>query len=152
MAYEVVCKTVGSRTLAAARRQVRIGEIAQAFRPALDEVWSVLRAQPASKPGHNIFLYHHPSRRDDPMNVDFGVEIAGAFSDTGSVRRVTAPPGGAVTVMHIGPYHRLPDAHAAIHAWRAETGRQFGGYSWEIYGDWNDDASKLETEIMYLLA
>jgi hypothetical protein len=29
--------------------------------------------------------------------------------------------------------------------------RHFAGKSWEIYGDWSDDPSKLETTIMYLL-
>jgi len=39
----------------------------------------------------------------------------------------------------------------AIHAWRAANNRAFGGNSWEIYGDWSDDPSKLETTIVYLL-
>jgi len=32
-------------------------------------------AQPAGAArtdGHNVFLYHHPARRGDPMDVDFG--------------------------------------------------------------------------------
>lgn len=36
--------------------------------------------------------------------------------------------------------------------WRAATGRAFGTYSWEIYGDWTDDETKLETQVIYLLS
>jgi hypothetical protein len=30
-------------------------------------------------------------------------------------------------------------------------GKSFAGKSWEIYGDWTDDVTKLETRIEYLL-
>jgi hypothetical protein len=39
-----------------------------------------------------------------------------------------------------------------LHSWRAATGRAFGGYSWEIYGDWTDDETKLDTEVIHLLS
>lgn len=29
--------------------------------------------------------------------------------------------------------------------------KELAGINWEIYGDWNEDESKLETEIFYLL-
>ena len=29
--------------------------------------------------------------------------------------------------------------------------RSLAGTSWEIYGDWNDDPTKLETLVVYLL-
>jgi len=43
-------------------------------------------------------------------------------------------------------------AHEAFHAWSRTTGRDFAGWSWEIYGDPSDDPSKLETSVIYLLA
>ena len=48
-------------------------------------------------------------------------------------------------------YDQLKRTHDAIHAWRAREGRRFAGTSWEIYGDWSDDPSKLETTVCYLL-
>ena len=53
--------------------------------------------------------------------------------------------------VHVGPYDRMKETHDAIHAWHKENNRTFAGKSWEIYGDWSDDPSKLETAIMYLL-
>jgi hypothetical protein len=42
-------------------------------------------------------------------------------------------------------------AHAALRAWCAANGRAIGAHSLEIYGDWSDDPSTLETTIQYLL-
>jgi effector-binding domain-containing protein len=65
----------------------------------------------------------------------------------------TTPPAGEVAMaVHVGGYDQIRRAHDAIHAWRARSGRAFAGLSWEIYGDWSDDPSKLETTVCYLLA
>jgi hypothetical protein len=62
------------------------------------------------------------------------------------------PAGQVATAVHVGDYAQLPRTHEAIHAWRAQAGRAFAGTSWEVYGDWSADPSKLETTVCYLLA
>ena len=152
MGVNVWVEAVSPRILAAVRRKVSIGEIGGAWRPALDQVWELLRAQPGLRTdGHNIFLYHHPARRSDPMDVDFGVEVVREFAPKGEIRPVKTPAGEVAAATHVGPYDRLGHAHDAIHAWASANHRPFAGQSWEIYGDWNDDPAKLETTIMYLL-
>jgi effector-binding domain-containing protein len=148
----VYLRTVGSIRLAAVRRQVAIGSIGAAWRPALDKVWAFLRTQPGLRTdGHNVFLYHHPTRRDLPMDVDFGVEVSRAFESAGEVYATETPAGMAAVAVHTGAYERMKETHDAIHAWSEANNRAFAGKSWEIYGDWSDDPSKLETTIMYLL-
>jgi effector-binding domain-containing protein len=148
----VTVQTVPARKLAAVRREVAIGGVARAFKPALDEVWAFLRANPGLRAGgHNVFLYQHPPARDLPMQVDFGVEVTRAFEPAGEVRPVETPAGEVALAVHVGPYDQLGRTHEAIHAWRAANGRTFAGTSWEIYGDWTDDPTKLETTIVYLL-
>jgi hypothetical protein len=61
------------------------------------------------------------------------------------------PAGEVAAAVHIGGYDRLKDTHDAIHAWAQAHNRAFAGTSWEIYGDWSDDPSKLETTVIYLL-
>jgi effector-binding domain-containing protein len=85
------------------------------------------------------------------MDVDFGVEVIRAFDREGEVAPAEAPAGEVATAVHVGPYDQLRRTHDAIHAWRAATGRNFAGTSWEIYGDWSDDPSKLQTTVCYLL-
>jgi effector-binding domain-containing protein len=153
MEIDVTVEVVHPRKLAAVRRQVRIDAIASAWKPALDQVWAFLRERPGLRTGgHNIFLYHHPARRSDPMNVDFGVEIAQSFTASGEVYETSTPAGEAAIAVHRGGYDQLHAAHEAIHEWAKSHARAFAGLSWEIYGDPEDDPSKLETTVAYLLA
>jgi effector-binding domain-containing protein len=46
---------------------------------------------------------------------------------------------------------RLSEAYSAIQNWSKESGRQFAGPFWELYGHCNDDPAKVRTDIYYLL-
>jgi hypothetical protein len=88
MSVTVSVRTVSAMKLAAIRRQVTIGGVGSAWRPALDKVWRFLRTKPGlHTDGHNVFLYHHPARRDMPMEVDFGVEVMRVFEPEGEFIR-----------------------------------------------------------------
>jgi effector-binding domain-containing protein len=149
---KITVQTVSARRLAAVRRRVMISSVGTEWRPALDEVWAFLRAHPGLRTdGHNVFVYHHPPRRDVPMDVEFGVEVTHTFEPAGDVVPTETPAGEVAVAVHVGGYDRLHLTHDAIHAWHAREGRAFAGTSWEIYGDWSDDPSKLETTVCYLL-
>jgi effector-binding domain-containing protein len=152
MGYDIVVETAQTELVAAVRARVPISGIAQAWKPALDQVWAFLRANSGLRPGHNLFLYHHPERRNDAMDIDFGVQVASPFEPEGHVQCVKTPAGTVARTIHVGPYERLGDAHNAIHAWCAANSRNIAGASWETYGDWSDDPALLETTIKYLLA
>ncbi len=152
MSIDVSVRTVASMKLAAVRRHVAIAGVGAAWKPALDTVWEFLRSQPGLRPdGHNVFLYHHPARRDQSMDVDFGVEVSRDFESGSEVIATETPAGVVAVAVHLGAYDRMKETHDAIHAWHEANNRTFAGKSWEIYGDWSDDPSKLETTIMYLL-
>lgn len=153
MAYTVTLETVTPQAIAAVRVSCKIPEIPTAWKPALDQVWAYLRAHEDVWPagGRNLFLYHHPTQRDQPMDIDFGVEVARHFDAGGAVRYVETPAGQVAKTLHVGPYSGLSHAHMAVHQWCAQNGKQIGAQSWETYGDWNEDESKLETEVFYLL-
>jgi effector-binding domain-containing protein len=153
MGTSVSVQIAQPRTLAAVRRQVRIGQIGAAWKPALDKVWDFLRQTPGLRTdGHNIFLYHHPTARESPMDVDFGVEVSRTFEQQGEISLATTPAGKVASALHIGPYDRMRETHDAIHAWAKANKMTFAGKSWEIYGDPADDPSKTEVRIEYLLA
>jgi len=149
--YEVEIETVQADLIAAVRAKVPIGGIAQAWKPALDQVWAFLKSNSRLRPGQNLFLYHHPESRNEPMNIDFGVQVAHSFEPEGNVRCIETPAGEVATTVHIGPYDRLGDAHKAIHEWCAAHNRKIAQASWETYGHWNNDPAQLETTIRYLL-
>ena len=153
MTQHIMIATVLPRTIAAVRRHMRMSEVPKSFKPALDMVWAFLGQHPGLRTdGHNIMLYHHAPNSAQGMNVDFGVEVMRKFQDAGEVACRETPGGEAAILMHRGPYSGLPAAHAALHQACAASGRKIGSHSWEIYGDWTDDPTQLETEIVYLLA
>ena len=152
MNYDIVTRTVSSHLIAAVRRRVCIGEVGGAWKPALDLVWSFLRRHEGLRTdGHNCFLYHHPAQDEVAMVVDFGVQVSRPFQEEGEIVCTETPAGDVVMTTHIGSYGKLAAAHEAINSWRAATGREFGAFSWEIYGDWTADETKLETQVIYLL-
>jgi hypothetical protein len=152
MARSVSVQVVPTRKLAAVRRQVRLGAVGSVWRAALDLVWAYLQTNPGLRTdGHNVFLYRHPEYRDALMNVDFGVEVTRSFEPCGEVHETDTPAGEAAVATHIGAYDRLSETHHAVRAWAAASNRKLAGYSMEIYGDWSDDPSDLETTVIYLL-
>jgi len=152
MKHNVVVETVQPELIAAVRSTVRVGEVGRAWKPALDQVWAFLHENREPAHGHNLFLYHHPAQRDQPMEVDFGVEVSERFEPVGNVRCVETPAGEVARTVHRGPYDQLGAAHEAIHTWCAAHGRKIGQASWETYGDTTEDPADQETTITYLLA
>jgi effector-binding domain-containing protein len=112
----------------------------------LDEVYAFVRGGGATQTGHNVMLF-----RDDVPTVEVGVQVAGTFVGAGRVVPSELPAGTVATTVHRGPYDGLGAAHAAVRAWCADHGHQLTGTRWEIYGDWREDPSELETEVAYLL-
>jgi effector-binding domain-containing protein len=152
MQYDIKLESVQSELIAAVRATVPLGDIPRAWKPALDQVWAFLKKHEEIGRQHNLFLYHHPERRNEAMNIDFGVQVTRMFEREGDVRCVQTPIGEVVTTVHIGPYQHLHAAHDALHAWCASHNRKIGPASWEIYGDWTDDPARQETTIKYLLS
>ena len=154
MDYTIAVETVQPRILAAARRRVTSVQVPTAFRAPLDAVWTYLGNHPGLRTdGCNVFLYHHTAGHPvTGMDVDFGVEVTRRFAPEGDITCVETPGGRAAVVVHRGSYSRIGAAHGALQRWCNDNGHRIGPCSWEIYGDWSDDESKLVTTIVYALA
>ena len=148
MDYAITIEQLKPRILAV-HRVATPPEVKTTWKPALDRVWEFLRRNPSLRDdGHNVFLYHHTALA---MPIDFGVEVTRRFDGEGDVRCVETPAGEAAVLVHRGVYSGIPAAHSAMRRWIAASNRAMGGFSIEIYGDWNDDVTRLETTIQYAL-
>ena len=153
MSTKIAIEMAAARPIAAVRRQVVLGQVSTAWRPALDLVWAFLRRHPGLwSGGHNVFVYRFPARAGDPIEVDFGVEVTGPFEGEGEVVLAYTPAGRAATTLHVGPYETLADTNAAIEAWCAANGHAPGAASWEVYGDPSPDTGQVDVRVFYLLA
>jgi effector-binding domain-containing protein len=86
------------------------------------------------------------------LQVEVGVQVIRAFESSGAVVASTLPGGRVAMTTHHGPYDGLNLAYRALLDWCAAEGLQLTGTRWEIYGDWQENPSQLETEIYWLLA
>ncbi|TMC46157.1 MAG: AraC family transcriptional regulator [Chloroflexi bacterium] len=146
MDYEIRVEEAAPRQLAVARGGASRAELGRTILKLLDTVWPVLRDQRV-RTGHNVVVYF-----GGLAHIEAGVEVFGDFVDKGDVRHSQTPAGPAVTTAHWGEYSEMAPAYAALERWCATNGRQQTGTSWEVYGDWADDATERRTDIYLLLA
>jgi effector-binding domain-containing protein len=144
--YQVQIVQVASQPTAVVRRRARQQDLSRVVPEACGIVWNVMKAQQVKGAGRHVALY-----LDGQINLEVGVELERPFADHGEVVGSSIPAGTVATVAHIGPYQKLGDAHAAIRDWCRANGREFAGPSWEIYGHWTDDVTRLRTDVFYLL-
>jgi effector-binding domain-containing protein len=97
-------------------------------------------------------VYRGPIHGREGGEVDIGVQVDrfDGVSDAG-VHEVELPATTVAHAVHTGPYDRLGETHTAVLAFCEQHGHTPSGLSWEIYGDWTDDVSALETDVVYEL-
>ena len=148
---QVALETVAPQLIAAVTDRVQIKDIPKAWEPALYQVKAFLAERPdLSSSGRHVFLYHHPTQRDEPMEIDFGIEVGKAFETKGHVHCVATPEGRAAVATHTGSLRSLPQTHLGIHQWCSDYGHAIGGVSWETYV-WGDRPDPVEIVVRYLL-
>ena len=147
--YEVIEVAVQARLVAGVRARVARGRVGQEFGKYLEQVYAAARAGVVALDGQNIFIYRDATT--EYLSVEFCVGATAPFVAVGAVEPIHTPSGVAVMTTHFGDYRALVEANAAIHAWCRAHGRQPAGPSWEVYGHWNDDPSKLRTDVYYFL-
>jgi effector-binding domain-containing protein len=114
----------------------------------LDHVWAHIRGHNIEGHGHNVVMY-----RNHGNELTAGVEVP---SDTpeppAPLVLATTPRGRAVCVRHVGPYSGIPQAVQQLFAFCGEQHLEPVEPTWEVYGDWNEDESKLVTDIYVSIA
>ena len=138
-----------ARPTAVVRRRTTWDRFPSEWGAMLDAVYEQVRAGAVEQDGHNVMLYRDLA--DGRLDVEVGVAVAGPFPPAGSVEPSELPGGTVAVAVHRGAYARLGDTHGALGRWCAQRGLALAGPRWEIYGDWHEDESALETEVVYLL-
>ena len=145
MTAEVV--DVEPSTLIAAVGTAAHGEIPQVMIGLLDQVWPYIRANGIA-PDHNVVIY-----REQGTQITAGVRVPDDTSaPPAPLVRVATPGGRAAHLRHVGPYSAIPSSVQALFASCAEQGLKVVEPMWEVYGDHDDDESKLVTDLYVSLA
>lgn len=133
--------------LAIGEAELDRSQVAGHIRSMFPYAW--LKTASVKQVGHNYAIYERGTHKD--LRVRAGFPVSGAFAETQAVKCFTLVAGAAAHAMHVGPYSEFHRTYARLDAWCKEQGLPLSGQSWELYGDWHDDPSKLETGIYYRL-
>ncbi len=149
MTYEVTIDTVAEQPVAAARQRTTFHNVAREIGPLLGRPWALIRQTPGLRAdGDNVAIYHDETGGG---SIEVGVQVTRRFEDTDEVVCSSTPAGTVARTAHFGPYDQLKQAHEAVREWCKKNGHQIALPFWEVYGDWDDDPSKLRTDVFYLL-
>ncbi|MCR2821139.1 GyrI-like domain-containing protein [Lederbergia panacisoli] len=111
----------------------------------LDQVWEEVRNKKLSHKGINHVVY------DDDHMVFAGIELNFPSEEDPSLEKRTIHFNKYAYCKHIGPYSELDKSYKEIQSAIETSGEHHQFPTMEIYGHWNEDESKLETEIIYNL-
>jgi effector-binding domain-containing protein len=150
MNFTVQIQQFPGRHLAIVRRRATLQQLSQVIPQACGEVWNAIRASGVQGAGRNVAVY-----LDNEMNLEIGVELDVPLAAIGGVIPSKLPSGTVATTTHLGPYHGLGNAHQAVIEWCKSQGHELVRPCWETYGhwveEWNQDPSKIRTDVFYLL-
>jgi effector-binding domain-containing protein len=153
MSYIVQVERVISRPIAVVLRRVAPNELSKVVPEGCGVVWGAVKAAQVKDAGRHVAVYRDAG--EGLLDVEVGVEVGDAFPGRDEVVGSVTPAGDVATVTHFGPYRKLGEAHQAIRQWCAAQNRTLACTSWELYGhwldEWNNDPSKIRTDIFYLL-
>jgi effector-binding domain-containing protein len=116
-----------------------------AFR-LMDKMWQVVRSKQLENKGMNIWVY------EPDQKVFAGVQLTETTdTDTGLEQKEIHLLKYA-RCMHTGPYHLIKQTGQHMREELKRTGFEVTLPYIEIYGHWDKDESKLETELIMALA
>ena len=155
--YEMQIQQVAPQTLAAVRGQANSKNVGEVIVTSLNQVWAFIKANEISHRGLNVAVYCPDTSNPgcfftaEGVPVEVGVLINAPFESSGEVLCSATPGGRVAGTLHIGPYQKLSEAHAAVRNWCNSNGHTLAGPNWELYGHMTDDPNELRTEVFYLL-
>ena len=141
------CKIVSVSPVLLAVTQADVGraQISSRIRGMFDIVYSWLKSSGVQQAGHNYAVYDRCTTHSLRMQVGF--PVSGRFTDTDFVKCIELAPGRAAHSTHVGSYAHMHVTYKTLTEWCAREALPLAGDSWEVYGDWHDDPSKVTTDI-----
>ena len=132
-------------TLATTETFISQAEIADQIPILIDSMYRWVKSSGVMPVGKNVVIYDRA--KDDGMRVRAGFPVSESFSATGSISCTEFAAVTAAHTRHIGSYAFLPSVHTGLNSWCLDLSLQRSDVSWEEYSDWEEDESKLVTDV-----
>lgn len=111
----------------------------------MNKMWETVRANNLKHKGMNVWVYGANEE------VFTGIELEPATQENTGMEAKQINMNRYAYYKHIGSYSGLGQAYAKMRAYLAENNLKPISPGLEIYGHWNQDETKLETEILMCL-
>lgn len=132
MSYEVTCKTLPRRYVAAVRDVLpTYYEEGRLWHTLMQETAPLHMRQ--AEPCYTLAVYHDKEFRDRDVDVEIQLAVQGAYQDTEHVRFKTVEPILMASATYTGSYEKVSEVNAAVAAWVQDNGYVFDGPSFCIY-------------------
>lgn len=145
MSYEFDIVEVPPVTLAVYEAFTKQADIPKRITGMFDIVYTWLRESSVKQVGNNYAIYDQFG--PEGMRIRVGFPVSESFENGILVHCLELGAVRAAHTRHRGPYSGLPTAHAELNEWCIKQSFNRDQFSWEKYGDWHDDQSKLVTDI-----
>lgn len=142
--------TVGRQITAVIKAQVAMDKLPEAQRSLRSKIDAAIQSLDVAPLRHAFTLWRPPI--GGRLDMEPGILVSRMFEPVGEVVPSALPAGRTAHFLHMGSYEGIPGAWQTLFTWCAEENLKLADINWEIYGDWNDDSSKLETSMHALLA
>ena len=134
MAYEIELVQLAPQPVASIIvPDIAAEAVGAALHGTLPDIFSHLQAGGVTMVGAPFTRSH--GRGGDRFDLEAGIPVGGPFAETDTIKARELPGGEAIATVHVGSYDSLPDAVAALAAWREAHGRTARGPFWEVYED-----------------
>jgi effector-binding domain-containing protein len=143
MAYTVTISRVAPQWILAARAVAKQSDVSKTMLGLLGPGWDFVKRNGIKTDGQNVAVYRGAP---DGVAIEAGPRLLEKIESS-----VATPSGLAASVIHMGPYEQLGQAHKAIVDWCEANGHVLEGTNWEVYGHHEDDPAKRRTDVFYLL-
>ena len=135
--------------LAVTQAELRRAQVPARIRGMFDIVYSWLKSSGVRQVGQNYAVYDQCTAHG--LRVQAGFPVSGHFADTDLVKCIELAAGRAAHATHVGSYAQLHVTYKALTEWCTGEALPLAGDSWEVYGDWHDDPSKVKTDVYFRL-
>jgi effector-binding domain-containing protein len=151
MMYSVEARSQARQPYVAVRTTVPMDGIGAAMGPLFERLYGWLGAAGVTPLGMPWTRYLSVGAEEVELEVGAPVGIQQPPVPSGMVTGVL-PAGEVAATLHVGPYDRLPEAYAAIHAWLGAQGLGPSGAMWEVYENGPDtepDPARWRTQVCF---
>ncbi len=123
--------------------RIAFGQRGKSGTEAMNRLWDILKKNQVQHKGINHWVYI----RDDVMFV--GVELISTDNVHSELEKCELQFSSFLYYRHVGPYYYLPSIHQEFEKKIKEEYNKVKYPIIEIFGPWQEDESKLETDLIY---